>query len=359
MVKTTYGLPGKDIGVSDKTCGLKIISTPTLIECLNKGTIVIPDFQRELQQDKIEGIVSEFIKRHKNNENYLIKHGFTISLCKLGNKKELYVIDGQHRLEAIKILCKDGYQPDVIVRIQLCSDIEQMQYDFKLLNSNIPLIYTCFENDFISNTLFDLKNKLKLHYPLSFNRSKKDVSNSNRLHLDCFINLFDIELIKKMDGKINSEILFEKLENLNSEIMNIFLKLDTNQHHFYINSNDNKVIEKNKYFLSLKNIYWINKFFDKNSEITLNPIKYKKSKIPKSLSKKIYDRDIGQRDYVGKCFVCQNEITRDNAHIGHIVPEYLGGDTNFDNLKAICSCCNLSMGTRNLFEYKEKYFNKL
>ena len=132
MVKTSYGIIGKDIGLSDRTCGLKKISTNSIIEYVNTGIIIIPNFQRELQQDKIEEITNEFINRHKIEENYFIKHGYTISLCKLGKKKELYLIDGQHRLEAMKIINDNGYNPDIIVRVQLCDDIDQMKKAMKI-----------------------------------------------------------------------------------------------------------------------------------------------------------------------------------------------------------------------------------
>ena len=163
MVKTSYGILGKDIGLSDKTCGLKRISTETIINYVNINKIILPKFQRELQEDKVCEIIDEFINIHKNEENFLIKHGYTLSLCKIGKLKELYLIDGQHRLESMKRLFKQGYNPDIIIRIQLCETINDMKKDFKLLNmnSNIPLIYTCFEDEFLQNTLLELKELIK------------------------------------------------------------------------------------------------------------------------------------------------------------------------------------------------------
>lgn len=357
MVKTTYGIIGKDIGVSDKYCGIKKIDTSHIIDYINKGIIIIPKFQRELDEEKITGIETEFIDRHKNEENYLIKHGYTLSLCKIGNKKELYLIDGQHRMEAMKRINEQGYNPDIIVRIQLCNDIEKMKTDFKLLNSNskIPILYKCFENDFIQELLLDIKHKIKTDYGNSFNKSKSHNSTSNRLHLDNFMELFDISRIK--NTKKTKSLLYQELMDINDEIAYTFENYDETQKRFYLTTIDKKIIDTSGFYLSLKNIDWIERIYNHNYDIQYNPITYKKSKIPKSLSKNIYDRDIGSREYVGKCFVCHNEITRDSGHIGHIVPEYLGGETNIENLKAICAGCNLSMGTQNLLEYKQKYFN--
>lgn len=43
---------------------------------------------------------------------------------------------------------------------------------------------------------------------------------------------------------------------------------------------------------------------------------------------------------------------------GHVVAEALGGQSTIENLRPICKDCNLSMGTKNLFEFKEKHFPK-
>lgn len=356
MVKTTYGIVGKDIGVSDKNCGVKKLETKYIIDYVNKGTIIIPKFQRELDIDKIESIENEFIDRHKNNENYLIKHGYTLSLCKIGNKKELYLIDGQHRIEAMKRLYMNGYNPDIIVRIQLCTTVEQMKKDFKQLNcnSNIPILYKCFESDFIQELLLDIKQQIKKDYGQMFNKSKNTNSTSNRLHLDSFLELFDIIRLKQ--EKKTKTTLYQELMDINDEIANTLENYDENQQRYYITNADKKIINNGGFYLSLKNIDWIERIYDSNYDFIYNPITYKKTKIPKSLSKKIYDRDIGAREYLGECFVCTNEISRDTGHMGHIIPEYLGGETTLNNLKAVCAGCNLSMGTQNLLEYKKKHF---
>ena len=357
MVKTTYGIIGKDIGVSDKNCGIKKIDTKHIIEYLDKGIIIIPKFQRELEEDKIDSIENEFIERHKNDENYLIKHGYTLSLCKIGNKKEIYLIDGQHRIEAMKRIYNKGYNPDIIVRIQLCSNLEQMKTDFKQLNSNskIPILYKCFENDFIQELLLDIKQQLKVEYGSAFNKSKNINSNSNRLHLDSFLELFDLDRLNK-ETKTKTT-LYQELIDINDEISYMLENDEEKETRYYITHADKKIIDNCGFYLSLKNIEWMERLYDSNYDFNFKPITYKKSNIPKSLSKKVYDRDVGSREYIGPCFVCTNEITRDSGHIGHIIPEYLGGETHLDNLKAICAGCNLSMGTQNLIGYKNKYFH--
>jgi 5-methylcytosine-specific restriction endonuclease McrA len=75
--------------------------------------------------------------------------------------------------------------------------------------------------------------------------------------------------------------------------------------------------------------------------------KYTKEKIPKALREQVWLRDMGKA-YESKCKVrwCHNRITVFDFQCGHNVPESKGGATNLSNLIAICSRCNLSMGSQ-------------
>jgi hypothetical protein len=46
-------------------------------------------------------------------------------------------------------------------------------------------------------------------------------------------------------------------------------------------------------------------------------------------------------------------------HAGHIISDKDGGLPVVDNLIPICATCNTSMGSINLYTFKEKYFKKL
>jgi 5-methylcytosine-specific restriction endonuclease McrA len=58
----------------------------------------------------------------------------------------------------------------------------------------------------------------------------------------------------------------------------------------------------------------------------------------------------------GLCFVCSCSVNIENFHTGHIISVKNGGTDNINNLRVVCSLCNLSMGTKNLDEFKNKYF---
>jgi 5-methylcytosine-specific restriction endonuclease McrA len=53
--------------------------------------------------------------------------------------------------------------------------------------------------------------------------------------------------------------------------------------------------------------------------------------------------------------LCQNRINVFDFHVGHDIPESLGGMSSIENLKPICSRCNHSMSNN----YTIKEWNKL
>jgi hypothetical protein len=77
------------------------------------------------------------------------------------------------------------------------------------------------------------------------------------------------------------------------------------------------------------------------------PPAYKKKAIPQALREAVWIHYCG-RVFSKKCTVewCENMMTVYDFQAGHNIPESRGGETTLDNLKPICSRCNLSMGDR-------------
>lgn len=73
----------------------------------------------------------------------------------------------------------------------------------------------------------------------------------------------------------------------------------------------------------------------------------KKETIPKALREQVWIRTVGKK-FKAKCPIrwCQNEITPFDFHVGHNIPEAKGGTLEMNNLKPICSSCNLSMNSQ-------------
>jgi len=78
--------------------------------------------------------------------------------------------------------------------------------------------------------------------------------------------------------------------------------------------------------------------------------------IPKSLKNKVWDHYIGLEKGLGNCYCCNNEIDSKNFECGHVIAVKNKGINSLYNLRPVCSCCNKSMGTENLENFKNKYF---
>ncbi len=72
----------------------------------------------------------------------------------------------------------------------------------------------------------------------------------------------------------------------------------------------------------------------------------RKETIPKALREQVWIHTAG-RNFEIKCPIrwCKNTITSFDFHVGHNIPESKGGTLTLENLKPICSRCNLSMSS--------------
>ena len=96
----------------------------------------------------------------------------------------------------------------------------------------------------------------------------------------------------------------------------------------------------------------------KKEEEVIKEIKYKKRNIPIAVKISVWNKYIGEEIGKTKCLCCNDRfITQMQFHCGHIISEINGGKTNINNLKPICSTCNLSMGRKNMDEFAKEYFN--
>ncbi len=79
----------------------------------------------------------------------------------------------------------------------------------------------------------------------------------------------------------------------------------------------------------------------------------KSGKIPKAVRSRVWKIAFGEL-FVGKCECCKRKIEFDNWECGHIQARKCGGLSIADNLRPLCTPCNRSMGTQNLYDFKDK-----
>ena len=81
--------------------------------------------------------------------------------------------------------------------------------------------------------------------------------------------------------------------------------------------------------------------------------KPKKMRIPKVLKDHTWDEWVGDTIAKTKCMCCGiNDIKMNDFHCSHVVAEANGGATSVENLRPVCAPCNLSMGTKNMDDFR-------
>jgi 5-methylcytosine-specific restriction endonuclease McrA len=93
-----------------------------------------------------------------------------------------------------------------------------------------------------------------------------------------------------------------------------------------------------------------------NDDVNKTIIPKKKKSIPKIIKNLVWDTYIGEQYGIGKCYVCERKINAKDFECGHIIAESKGGDAIVENLRPVCRCCNGSVGSMNMDEFKKIYF---
>src|SRR6188474_1888058 len=76
-------------------------------------------------------------------------------------------------------------------------------------------------------------------------------------------------------------------------------------------------------------------------------------RISAALRALVWNTYIGEEKGIFRC-MCGSTVSQLNFECGHIIPWSQKGTTTLPNLRPICSRCNRSMGTTNMFEYMKK-----
>jgi 5-methylcytosine-specific restriction endonuclease McrA len=74
----------------------------------------------------------------------------------------------------------------------------------------------------------------------------------------------------------------------------------------------------------------------------------KKQRIPPTVRRWVIERD-GRR-----CVYCDEDLTDQEIHLDHVIPESKGGPTHFDNLQVTCRRCNIAKGVLTEDEFMDR-----
>ena len=78
-------------------------------------------------------------------------------------------------------------------------------------------------------------------------------------------------------------------------------------------------------------------------------VRHKRQAIKNSTYESIYDT---LKSFGFQCAYCgKPNLTKESTHLDHVVPLYVGGGNSIENILPVCSDCNLSKGTKSVFQF--------
>ena len=339
----------------------KIISKILIKNLLENVDIRIPSIQRMTHKDKINEIY-EYQKEYYIKNKCLNYLGvLNLNYCKEDNK--FFLIDGQHRFYSLRKLYDNNINEFIFIEILIVETLNDIKHNYDLINKNTPLPEFSYDisPEIYKNTLILFNNKYSDYMEIFSSSIRK--CNRPKISRNKFEEALEYIIMKL---NINNSIdLFNRIEKINKKIskwnIDNFPKMSQLK-------NPNKLINTCKewnFFLGLfphnneDYIYdWVKELiYDETGERIGKQKKPRKKTISKALKLLVWNTNIGEEIGKIKCPCCNNNfISQGNFEVGHIIAEANGGLTNKDNLKPICSVCNKSMGTMNLFKFKKINF---
>lgn len=314
-------------------------------DVLLKVKIDTPIFQRDIIEEKVDQIVSEIKKNSLYIESY---HPIILGLLN-GN---FYIIDGQHRLMAMKKCLEESMNINCLFRILKCNTMEELKQHFLSINNNTPLenFYKEIEGN-KGNRKLEIKHAFKKLIESEFKEycSAAAAPKIPNISIDKKLNeFFEYSKENGHDETLDQMTILDIVERFkitNKKIHDWFL--NSNQRDFFIEK-----IQKKKSVLTFGfQTNWLDVYFN-DSEPYKKSQKTNRKKFTKGERERIWRKYCPDNHSMdGHCYCCNGKITFVNFEVGHIVAVSKGGSNSMENLKPICSTCNRDMGTQNMKEF--------
>jgi hypothetical protein len=328
------------------------------IDKIKELNIIKPKFQRIIDKQKVKDIVKMQLDFNKKNNFFNFTASGPINIHKWND--QYFLIDGQHRMEALEKLYNDhSHQIKFYIILVTVNSQEELEFNYDMINKNTELPdFSCFQS--VDKTVPEYVASIyQEKYPDMWSKN----SRSRRPHL--FFNYFQESLAficekvkitssKKLEKIINE--YNEKLSEWNKSVFNssdsMYEKAHNSGLYLGLFSHEN---EEYGYEWA-KNI--IEEQTGEKIIKTSKILKTKKS-IPKKIKNDSWNTYIGNDKSSALCLCCRNtKISMNDFTAGHIISEKNGGIMTVENIVPICNQCNLSMSSKNMDKYIQDHHPK-
>ena len=315
---------------------------------LIKYNIQIPGVQRIRDDTKVKYIAAYQQSKLRDDGACNFMGVINIHYCE--ETKQLYLIDGQHRYEAMKIINEDINIP-IMIEMVIVKTMSQMKENYTTLNKHTqqPDFPETIDKSIPENVAMFFKER----YPTIWSKTPR------ARRPNTFFDFFQEAL----------GVLTEKLEiKTAAELQRVVEDYNVKMSKWEYEKESEQMLEKCKetgFYLGLyphiSDDYrydWVKEIMRIEKGIivkkAINPAK--KKSIPKKIKDDTWKKYIGNKNEV-LCICCRTHIiTPFDFHAGHIQSEANGGDATVENIRPICSGCNLSIGKRNMDEFIAKHY---
>ena len=343
--------PGRHLH-SENNVVKKIVEFQKITTMFETGELIKPIYQGALDGDRVDSMVESYLKYP---EYFQFKNTIVVGDI----NKKFYIIDGQHRVEMISILCKKyhRYKKKLIVAYYRLKNESDALKLFNEINIDSTKNHNYIQlNLFNQIAVNEFRDRLKV-YKKCF--SNKKTKNGKLKCIEEFVE--DLHSVKFFNNT-NIEQAFTRLTTLNSIFFKKMYKshIDDNSYDKLLYKNEIKAIKLGVVFTTKQNNFIE---FIKNQEIPLiHRWKKDKKRITKVKKKQAWFKEFGEKT-IAVCPVsfCNTQIAYDKRYngvevfaAGHIISEYNGGEAEPNNLRPICKSCNSSMGSKNWDDYDLK-----
>ena len=341
--KTYYGTNQKVLGrVIRKHVSFNVIS-----KLLDNDIIIKPTYQGALIEDKIHSMVNAYLK---NPDFIHLKDMITIGDLN-GN---LYIIDGQHRLDMASTLWKEHTVDDFLVfnYYKLKTEGEALEIFRELNKDSVKNQFYIDMDIFLRIKINSFKREMNTIHKDMFSKRKTIKGKRYCLEEVCD-RLTEIGFFDEADTGEEIYMLLMEYNKLFIEKYDYSKYLLIFERIFY--KDEIKCIESN-FVVSLKNTNFFDFVLKYGTIEPVHTLKFKRKRITKIVRDKVWKKEYGTA-LSGKCPIpnCLNVIEYNNKfHCGHIISALNGGENTVQNLRPICEACNLAMGSTNWDEYVDK-----
>ena len=313
----------------------------------------VPSCQRLIDVEHVADLYDfQKAQRQKHGEFFFVP---PIVVAELASTK--YVVDGQHRLECIRRLHKDGYRVEITAQIIKVETMEELEEKYEALNQNKA--HTTGPLKDWASFVKPVEQHCRDHYA-KFLRSSQ---NPRAPHFN----------VDRLSQYLRTHRVAEKCGYDPKPFINSMVELNA----YYCASYQESIVphfrtkveaqialayKKEKNAPCLLGLYrkfeWVTRVvYHMQSKVPFQkmehfPLEACPKKISKLVRRKVWEVYSSASDLKGECFACKGEVDYDTFVCGHVVSRFCMGPTIFSNLRPICHVCNQAMGTENLEDYK-------